>query len=362
MPNATKVNANKVKTGLEVINVIQELKMTLEYRLNSKHFGKMESKFRVEDERKRDEFLAKEKTKLIQLVKDKRRDAKVFKTVDKEIKGIIFKKFPAKIDEYNRAFAGVYTEPGSFLIAFNHKRIQEIYNNKMPKSIAEHYGIEIEFMSKKNRETIANELFKEGLVDNCCLKTDGSLRPDAGYIAHELAILCKKSELESVMKRVCAALDRTGSKINKSCGLHVHLDMRSRDHKKSFNNLVKAQDVLRGMQPASRRDEKWCKANKSGDFDAEVSSGNERYKVINPQSFGKFKTLEVRVHSGTTDYKKITNWCKILTKINEYPSSIRNYLKDVNDFCSKFEIEGELKDYINERVSTFKDVSVGSDD
>lgn len=132
---------------------------------------------------------------------------------------------------------------------------------------------------------------------------------------HELCVLIPESKLETIIERVCSVLnDQLDASVNKTCGLHVHLDMRRRKASAAYKRLVNSQEVLRSLVPYSRRKNDFCKPNTTSSL-VEALTNGARYWVINPQSLKKHKTLEVRLHSGTTDATKIINWVKLLSHI-----------------------------------------------
>jgi len=136
-------------------------------------------------------------------------------------------------------------------------------------------------------------------------KNDGSL--DSGGV--EFAILLKRSELEMRLHKFCNTI--CNHKVNKRCGLHVHLDQRNKTEKeviKLAKHLNKWLFALREFLPVSRRDNRFCKFGVTNN----MNNSENRYKAVNVCSFPKYKTLEIRIHSGTTDYTKIISWIRLL--------------------------------------------------
>ena len=137
------------------------------------------------------------------------------------------------------------------------------------------------------------------------------------HVGVELRVLVKETELTQVMPRVCGVLKKVKAYVNKSCGLHVHLDMRNRDVVECAKRLYKEQDLLLGMVPESRKKNKYCQKITrhqliKGIIEPALVS---RYKVINPTSYHRLRTLEVRVHEGTVKSSDIIKWCKLLVSI-----------------------------------------------
>jgi hypothetical protein len=137
---------------------------------------------------------------------------------------------------------------------------------------------------------------------------DGSL--NSGGV--EFKLLIKRSELETRLNRFANLIKGT-HKVNRTCGLHVHLDQRGKSREevlKLAKKLDKWLYALREFVPESRRSssegrKNYCKFGVS-------ASGNDRYRAVNMDAFFKYKTLEVRLHSGTTDYTKIISWIRLI--------------------------------------------------
>jgi hypothetical protein len=137
---------------------------------------------------------------------------------------------------------------------------------------------------------------------------DGSL--NSGGV--EFKLLIKRSELETRLNRFTNLIKGT-HKVNRTCGLHVHFDQRGKSREevlKLAKKLDKWLYALREFVPESRRSStegrrNFCKFGVS-------LSGNDRYRAVNMDAFFKYKTLEVRLHSGTTDYTKIISWIRLI--------------------------------------------------
>lgn len=149
--------------------------------------------------------------------------------------------------------------------------------------------------------------------------------------SHELAILVKQSEMEDVVKRVCKILQDSEAKVNASCGLHVHLDMRNREPSKAYANLVLTQPLLFRLVTKGRKRSGYCDEVSQGTSFESMTHGG-RYHTINASAYEKFKTIEVRMHHGTIDGEKIVNWiCLLLETIEADPlDRIVRTIKDVN--------------------------------
>lgn len=223
-------------------------------------------------------------------------------------------------------------------------------------------GIEVECLSKFNKENLIQHLVDRAPLLHKYVRIgyDGSIRTTDTYPhAFEFRILCKQSEVEKISTRFFEVLKGI-IKVNGSCGLHVHLDMRNRNFGRSYERLYMSLPVLASMIPASRREgNTYCKLNnnKSG-----WQNPSDRYLAINPVSYRKYKTLEVRMHSATTNAKKVINWIKLLTLIvdkeftvNKEGKSLepQRTLSSLLSFFTKYEIPSDLRNYVTQRIAKF---------
>lgn len=192
-------------------------------------------------------------------------------------------------------------------------------------------------------------LIKQAKIKGCHVKDDGSIDQDDDTFSCEISILTTDYVN---LEKLCNLLKSLDAKVNKSCGLHVHLDARNLtiDQKvnKSFN-LENSLDVLFKMVAKSRSKSTYCKKQ---------ASNSDRYSAINLTALDKFGTIEVRLHSGTTDFDKIKNWCEILKAIyfsDKQPLGKRH--TSVTSLCSFFNMSYELKKYMAFRTKKFKDIT-----
>lgn len=216
---------------------------------------------------------------------------------------------------------------------------------KPGKAKGKFVGLELEIISKAPRELLSLEFRKAGLTKYVNLAGDSSIKRERYYpYCHEIRCLIPQMELNSVIKKVCNILEMFGSKANNSCGLHVHLDMRKRKVAECYTKLVDNLPTLKTMVAEHRVNGRvYNKMNKTNNFEYaskgkpqimvmpeskdvtgvitpeykyEIRANKEpRNSAINPHSYKKHKTLEVRLKEGTVDSKDITKWVNKLVKI-----------------------------------------------
>ena len=252
---------------------------------------------------------------------------------------------------------GVFTNPKTFLKRYLLLHNLSVFSEKEPKDSSKYIGVELEFISKTDRDELGELLMDAELYRYVTLKADGSVRAKGDYkYPHELCVLAKEEEFVQVMKRVCLVLKKADSVVNKTCGMHVHLDMRTRNKEVAFSNLVSAQPILYAMNPPSRQEAingmRYCSPTKGKVF----NSNMDRYRGINAAAYRRHQTIEVRIHAGTIDYTKIMNWVNILVKIVERPEAIKQTPRTFIGFTKKFDLTLEQCEYIVNRIKQFKDV------
>jgi hypothetical protein len=218
-------------------------------------------------------------------------------------------------------------------------------------------------VSKLNEDQMSDLLTKNDLETYVQLKDDGSLRPENDFRnTHELCILAKEDEIFQVITKLMTVL-KGECKVNKSCGLHVHLDMRNKDPKKAYTNLFVMQKLLYSMCPKSRHSGSFSIPEMSyREIDFKRMEGmGDRYKGINPTAFSKYGTIEVRIHSGTLNPKKINNWIRILLKIVNLKQRENVKIIDTLEEAQKeLKLTGKLNEYVVARLKEFEEKHNGS--
>lgn len=252
--------------------------------------------------------------------------------------------------------AVVHTEPGFAIKALKYRKTREVFDQKSPKDDSLHVGVEIEFCSKADRAELGSALFDAGLSEYVTLKGDGSVRPNSGDNAHELCVVAPQAQVKDVLAKACSVLSQAKAYVNKTTGLHVHLDMRTRDAATCYNNLMAAQNVLYSMLPKSRKDNSYCKPSRGRSWDA-ARRKSGRYYGINPASYRRHGTIEVRMHSGTVDATKISQWVSILIGIADAPKL--GVIRSASTLITKSGLQRDTAAYIQDRIALFESQHAG---
>jgi hypothetical protein len=140
--------------------------------------------------------------------------------------------------------------------------------------------------------------------------SDGSIRTAAGQNGHEVRALLDRQTAEPRLHRLCKILSNAGLSVNRSTGLHVHLDARNIPTEAEAVRVARLMDAwifaLRELVPASRRENSYCKFG---------VSTRDRYRAVNVIAWSNQRTIEIRLHSGTIDYTKTLAWIRLLETI-----------------------------------------------
>lgn len=158
------------------------------------------------------------------------------------------------------------------------------------------------------------------------------------------------------LKMVTDILNTGGAEVDKSCGLHIHLDatdMSKEDVAKAMLLYYETQHHIFSTLPNTRRDNHFCYPITPQDINKVFNSGLEtylygentdpmtldkeiakkeadiakqksekhnttRYCFFNAHAFFYCNTLEIRCHSGSTDFRKLSNWALINMALLKY--------------------------------------------
>lgn len=271
-------------------------------------------------------------------------------------------------------------DKGSNSVFKKFKMLFETKKTHVPNSetayAGEYIGVEIECFVPKNEDFECNcdrdsddcncdrdndsilsdmrEYVLANRIKGVCFKGDGSINCDDEYQALEVCVLTKIGDMSN-LEAVCKMLSHFKAEVNKSCGLHVHLDMRDakalgRDAGQTLvtrraRNITNAMDLMVSMQPQSRRSNTYCKLGSS-------KFRGDRYYAVNKTAYGKYNTLEVRLHSSTTNYEKIQNWVKLVYMLSRKNNNKK--VKNLGDLMNLFpELSDEYITYLEGRIRTF---------
>lgn len=256
----------------------------------------------------------------------------------------------------------VFTTKGSVLALQSvESQMHRIKVAKVPsKGNKRNYiGIELELVCCLTKEQLEQRFCENYLGGYVYIKRDGSIQVENnGDFAHEVTLMCPENMYESVVERVCKVLNEraVGCYVNNSCGLHVHYDARNREINKMFSNMVSVLPLAQLMVPKNRINsshaQQYCKLNKHKLFEEQRKLG-DRYTAVNAESFRSHNTVEVRLHSGTTNPIKIRAWVKLFLNSINHPEVITEDVVTVSKYASLFGVDTKLNDYMMKRMKLF---------
>jgi len=162
------------------------------------------------------------------------------------------------------------------------------------------------------------------------------------------------------VKRVCVALRSAGAHVNRSTGLHVHVDAGDLDldaWKRLAKLWLTIEDKVETVLSRSRRGRsQWCRSNTGitayrdvqEQLDAIDSATtvrgvrnavqSTRYVKFNMDAYWVHGTVEFRCHQGTLNETKIENWARLVirmvdvAKLGKSPKKTLDTLSDVLDY------------------------------
>jgi Putative amidoligase enzyme len=282
--------------------------------------------------------------KLRQAIRSIRSDRKAIKPIKKEIGGgCVIEKV-----------GGVLTKPNKFVELNEKFAINLIKEHKTPKTQDKYVGIEIEMLSPKSIEDMNKEFIKARLHKFVNIGTDGSVRSDIDSSKPmELRILIPETMLELKLREICEVLRKNDCYANRSCGMHVHLDMRNRDAELCYRNLFKVQDLMLSTQPSQRRTNTYCKPNTIETLAIDEFNNVERYKVINTASYSKYGTIEVRLHEGATKFRDVFNWTKFLVETVNLTSEISTPVKTIKQLADLNYLSSNILSHLENRIEEY---------
>lgn len=196
------------------------------------------------------------------------------------------------------------------------------------------------------KEKIKSRLRQEK-VTCCSVKNDGSLSGEdmAGV---EVTVLLDSQHGFDKLRKVCKILNSLGATVNSTCGLHVHLDQHGATQNESIDLAHKIGNYLPALLklvPESRRSNTYCKPTVS-------SLSGCRYHAVNLTALESHGTIEIRLHSGTTDAQKIINWVSILQSIVTTPSPGK-MIDSIYDMARILGLSEPLTEYCTTRFLKF---------
>lgn len=244
--------------------------------------------------------------------------------------------------------SGVIVGSNVFGKAFVDVSRKRVFKYKSPETSDSYVGIELEYATNLFHEEIADLLIKNKLHRSVRIMNDSSIKPTKTHPYRvELCVLTKTKELSATLSKLQLVISGSNNfATNDSCGLHIHLDMRHRNPKLAFKNLVSMQSVLFQMTKEERRNNPYCVPVTEPIWD---NCTENHYAAISKHSFYKHNTIEIRIHHSTIDLTVVEKWINLLNRIADYGGDdlvFGSLDHNVNDLRTKIKIEPSIYDYI----------------
>lgn len=269
--------------------------------------------------------------------------------------------------------------------------------NKWERSV----GLEIEAVNPREDE-MEIDYYEDHfeIKNNWRIVYDGSIDSDGGT-AREFVMRggMQGDELYQSIDNLTSVLKYKDWYVNRSCGLHIHIDARDLSPRELSSVLKVAkmsESIIYKMMPPSRWNGRWCRKiplslseiDRMGlseehfvdswysAFDVRPTMekyNDSRYCGVNMHSRIIHGSIEFRHHSGTLDPNKIINWIEICQRIVNAGENLANSNSSfysemyqliegrkeefkyftLEEFCWALDINDDLKNYITDRIIKF---------
>ena len=215
-----------------------------------------------------------------------------------------------------------------------------------PKTTKHCVGVEIECIFPINAEVarfFLSKLFQEKqLASKTRIGDDGSVKSkNPGHGGLEIRVIDTETNIFNTIVEVCKCIAQLKGYVNNTCGLHIHIDMRTRKYKEVIvHNLIKTQEFLYSMVHKNRAHSNFSvkipeKIKRVIRYEIDPDNMFRDIPVIeeinrtflnstkyakhqdglNFGAYRKYRTIEIRMHEGTLSAYRINKWIKILLAI-----------------------------------------------
>jgi hypothetical protein len=198
------------------------------------------------------------------------------------------------------------------------------------------FGVEIEFVGVTPEVVVAaivaagvvcrDEGYNHDTRATWKVVRDGSLAVSPGmpYGACGELVSPPLSGVEGIeqVRTVLRALASCGATVNRSCGLHVHVDAGDLSPSQ-IGSILRRYSTFQGQidnfMPASRRNSRWARRIDESVISTVEGYANaatmrrsagylDRYYAVNAAAFARHGTVEFRQHSGSVNAGKVARW------------------------------------------------------
>lgn len=224
-----------------------------------------------------------------------------------------------------------------------HSRKLYVYGCASAEGITNPFGVEIECLGPDDIRHVHDYV-----------SGDGSL----SYNGHEIKVLDDASKIGRTCASIAVKTKRLGGRVNRSCGLHVHMSM-TREARQ-----LRASQVFDKIKPAilamenqmfdlfpTRYGNEYCHS-----IDSDYADYDDHYNWCGTST--RYPTIEIRIHPGTLSPHKLIGWtevCKGLQKVfNDCilnKDTVRRKKIMSGDVLSVFRKDSIARKYLESRVA-----------
>jgi len=212
------------------------------------------------------------------------------------------------------------------------------------------FGVEIEFTrANVNRDALARAITDAGVPCaaegyNHANRSYWKIVTDASCGLEMVSPILQGESGFQDLKTVLDTMAEMGCTVNRSTGVHVHLeaaDLTALDVKNIVTRYADNETEIDSWFPRSRRasNNQYCRPVSqcidvsfrnfdehnmdSHDAVAAVRAMRHRFCKVNLASLSRYNTIEFRQHAGTTDFNKVSNWVLFLQHFVEQSRKVK---------------------------------------
>lgn len=175
-------------------------------------------------------------------------------------------------------------------------------------------GIELEFLGRRGSNIVnwgdddfpvAPWLYYKG---DSSITSHASDESTARYQEMTYFLNSKSAKDWKLMQETLNTMNQNGARVNRSCGTHVHLDMRHKSSQSASRTASKIRDAINAWAHRtvshSRAYNDYCGIHRD--------SYNNKYTAVNTLTLQRHGTIEIRLGMPTLNFDKLKLWCEFL--------------------------------------------------
>jgi hypothetical protein len=143
--------------------------------------------------------------------------------------------------------------------------------------------------------------------------------------------------------KILNILTSSGARINKTCGCHIHVDMRDRAQSTYYRVAERMKCAFvnwaHGMISPNRALNRYCPV---------FGGGSGRYKAINTECWNEHRTIEIRCGMPTLNFTKLRLWAGLMHWMVYNSTKIDTFKEFMESDCPL-----QLKIYAVDRIAKF---------